>query len=48
MNKLKHVLRAYCASDWDECTQLVRKYSDDNEALIFVPGTLKVKTRRSL
>ena len=46
MNQLKHVLRAYCNSDWDECDQLVRRYSDKHESIIFQKDSLRVRTRR--
>ena len=47
-NQLKHVLRAYCASDWSECDQLVRKYSERHQELVFRSGSLKVRTMREI
>jgi hypothetical protein len=29
MNRLKHVLRAYVARDWDECDMLVAHYTSE-------------------
>jgi hypothetical protein len=48
LNQLKHLLRAYCASDWDECDQLVRKYSEKHEELVFHRHSLKVRTTRDI
>ena len=44
LNQLKHVLRAYCAADWTECDQLVRRYSEKHEAIIFHKDSFRVKT----
>jgi hypothetical protein len=44
LNQLKHLLRAYCAADWDECDQLVRRYSERHEALVFHKDSLRVRT----
>ena len=46
LNQLKHMLRAYCASDWDECDQLVRRYSEKHEQLVFHKDSMKVRTLR--
>lgn len=45
-NQLKHILRAYCSSDWQECDQLVRRYSEKHEAIIFHKDSFRVRTRR--
>jgi hypothetical protein len=46
LNQFKHLLRAYCASDWDECDQLVRRYSEKHALLVFYKDSLNVRTLR--
>ena len=46
LNQLKHILRAYCAGDWQEADQIVRKYSERHESIVFHKDSFRVRTRR--
>ena len=46
LNQLKHILRAYCSGDWRECDQLVRKYSEKHEEIVFHRDSFSVRSRR--